>query len=157
MVMNRRQFALAGLSVAASVVALPAWSQSADAAFPTKPVTLVVPYAAGGLTDILGRIVAPRLADKWGKNVLVDNKPGGGTTMSDSLSSGLCVRAIVVLATWVSRAVVDRLLWPSSTWMMRISTPLSSSVALACVVHGQSRSRVAFKRMSDMEVCAKQL
>lgn len=89
MVMNRRQFALAGLFVAASAVAVPAWSQSADAAFPVKPVTLVVPYAAGGLTDILGRIVAPRLADKWGKNVLVDNKPGGGTT----IGTGLVARA----------------------------------------------------------------
>jgi tripartite-type tricarboxylate transporter receptor subunit TctC len=89
MVMNRRQFALAGLLVAASAVAVPAWSQSAEAAFPVKPVTLVVPYAAGGLTDILGRIVAPRLADKWGKNVLVDNKPGGGTT----IGTGLVARA----------------------------------------------------------------
>jgi len=89
MVMNRRQFALAGLLVAASAVAVPAWSQSAEAAFPAKPVTLVVPYAAGGLTDILGRIVAPRLADKWGKNVLVDNKPGGGTT----IGTGLVARA----------------------------------------------------------------
>lgn len=89
MVMNRRQFALAGLLVAASAVAVPAWSQSAEAAFPVRPVTLVVPYAAGGLTDILGRIVAPRLADKWGKNVLVDNKPGGGTT----IGTGLVARA----------------------------------------------------------------
>lgn len=85
MVMKRRQFMLA----AAAGVAAPAWAQTADTAFPAKPVTLVVPYAAGGLTDILGRIVAPRLADKWGKNVLVDNKPGGGTT----IGTGLVARA----------------------------------------------------------------
>lgn len=89
MVVNRRQWVLAGLSVGASVVAVPAWSQSADAAFPSRPVTVVVPYAAGGLTDILGRVVAPRLAEKWGKNVLVDNKPGGGTT----IGTGLVARA----------------------------------------------------------------
>jgi len=85
MVMKRRQFMLA----AAAGVAAPAWAQSADVAFPAKPVTVVVPYAAGGLTDILGRIVAPRLAEKWGKNVLVDNKPGGGTT----IGTGLVARA----------------------------------------------------------------
>lgn len=85
MVMKRRQFMLA----AAAGAAMPAWAQTAEAAFPSKPVTIVVPYVAGGLTDILGRVIAPRLAEKWGKNVLVDNKPGGGTT----IGTGLVARA----------------------------------------------------------------
>lgn len=49
--------------------------------FPTRPVTLVVPYVAGGLTDVLARVLAPRLAEKWGQNVLVENRTGGGTTI----------------------------------------------------------------------------
>lgn len=51
------------------------------ATFPNRPVTLVVPYVAGGLTDVLARTLAPQLAQKWGQNVVVDNRPGGGTTI----------------------------------------------------------------------------
>lgn len=47
------------------------------AAFPSGPVTLVVPFPPGGATDNLARVVATRLSEKWGKPVLVDNRSGG--------------------------------------------------------------------------------
>jgi tripartite-type tricarboxylate transporter receptor subunit TctC len=50
--------------------------------YPTKPVTMVVPYAAGGsASDIMGRAVAQKLSEIWGKSVIVDNKPGATTTI----------------------------------------------------------------------------
>ena len=49
--------------------------------FPTKPVRLVVPFLAGGSTDIVGRTVAQKLSEMWGQQVFVDNRPGGGTTI----------------------------------------------------------------------------
>lgn len=78
--MNKRSFltSLASFS-AACLFCNAAWAQTP--AFPTKPVTLVVPYTAGGLTDVLARIVAPKLAEKWGQNVVVENRAGGGTTI----------------------------------------------------------------------------
>ena len=54
---------------------------AAQAAFPDKPVTIVVPYAAGGFTDQLARVIAPALAARWGQPVVVDNRNGGGTTI----------------------------------------------------------------------------
>ncbi len=49
--------------------------------FPTRHVTLVVPYAAGGPTDINARILAPALSQALGKQVIVENRPGAGTTI----------------------------------------------------------------------------
>jgi tripartite-type tricarboxylate transporter receptor subunit TctC len=49
--------------------------------YPGRPVTIVVPYAAGGGTDILGRLVAQRLEQRFGRSFVIENRPGaGGTT-----------------------------------------------------------------------------
>lgn len=72
--MKRRNFgllALAGTLPAGSVLAQ-------AAAWPARPVRIVVPFAAGGTADVLGRIMADRLSVKWGQAVVVENRPGAG-------------------------------------------------------------------------------
>ncbi|HBD34245.1 MAG TPA: MFS transporter, partial [Cupriavidus sp.] len=57
-------------------------ANAADApAFPTKPVSIVVPYAAGGATDIIARLIGKRLGEVWKQPVVVVNKPGAGTVL----------------------------------------------------------------------------
>lgn len=51
-------------------------SHAAAQAYPAKNVQIVLPYTAGGSTDVIARAVAKRLGDMWGKNVIVDNRPG---------------------------------------------------------------------------------
>ena len=55
-------------------------AQSANS-YPDKPITVVVPYPPGGFNDTLGRIIGKKLSDAWGVTVVVENKPGAGTTI----------------------------------------------------------------------------
>jgi len=47
--------------------------------YPTKPITLIVPYPAGGANDMLGRLIGQKMAEKLGQQIIVENKPGAGT------------------------------------------------------------------------------
>lgn len=67
---------------ALSLVLAATTSLAAGAAFhPTKPVTLIVPYSAGGGTDVVGRLFARELGEMWGQPVLVENRTGASGTI----------------------------------------------------------------------------
>ena len=57
----------------------------AAAAFPAKPVRMVIPFAPGGGTDIVGRIIGQKLTEAWPYPVVVDNRPGAGSTVGTEL------------------------------------------------------------------------
>lgn len=76
---NRRSF----LAAALAGVALPAQSQTVP--WPTKPIKLVVPYAPGGTTDVVARMIAEYLGQRLGQNIIVDNKPGKGAMLGTAL------------------------------------------------------------------------
>ncbi len=56
----------------------------AQAAFPERPITIVVPYAPGGAADAVARVIATRMGEKLGSSVIVDNKPGASGTIGES-------------------------------------------------------------------------
>ncbi len=53
--------------------------------YPAKPITLIVPYPAGGANDMLGRLIGQKMADRLGQQVLVDNRPGAGTLIGATM------------------------------------------------------------------------
>lgn len=63
------------------VLALLALASTARAAWPERPVTLIIPFGAGASPDISGRLLAERLAAAWGQPVVVQNLPGASATI----------------------------------------------------------------------------
>jgi tripartite-type tricarboxylate transporter receptor subunit TctC len=70
------------LLAALPFLALPA---RAEAPWPNKPIKLVVPYAPGGSTDVVGRVIAEYLGRRLGQNIVVENRPGKGASLGTSL------------------------------------------------------------------------
>src|SRR5258705_1415421 len=64
--------ACAALSLALALFAEPAGAQT----YPSRPITLVVPYSPGTGIDIVARLVGPKISERWGQPVVIDNKPG---------------------------------------------------------------------------------
>ena len=70
---------LAGIAIATTAVAAPLSAAWAETAYPSRPITLVIPFPAGGSTDVVGRLIGKTLGDKLGQPVTIDNRAGAGT------------------------------------------------------------------------------
>jgi tripartite-type tricarboxylate transporter receptor subunit TctC len=75
------KIAVRGVAIAAALAALAQLQPAHAQDYPTRPVTLIVPWAAGGAVDTLARIVQPKLAERLGKPIVIENRPGGGSTL----------------------------------------------------------------------------
>ena len=91
---------------------------AAAQAFPARPVRYLMPLPAGSETDIFARVLAKQLGDTWGQQVVVENRPGGGTTIATEVTAKsppdgyLFLHAITALginATLYSRLPYDTL------------------------------------------------
>ena len=80
--MKRIALMLAPLAVAGHACA-----QGAADSYPSRPIRIIVPFPAGGPTDILARVIAQRMNEDWGQPVLVENRPGGNTTIGALLAA----------------------------------------------------------------------
>ncbi len=94
--LSRRAVMLVATSLALPLLPLSAIAQ----AYPAKPIRLIVPFPAGGATDILARALSQKLGEKIGQTVVVDNRPGaGGTIGADAASKASADGYTLLLAT----------------------------------------------------------
>jgi tripartite-type tricarboxylate transporter receptor subunit TctC len=83
-----------------SVAAVSASSGYSQAAYPNKPVRMIVPFPAGGATDVLARALSQKLGEKLGQNIVVENRPGaGGTIGSQAVAQSAPDGYTILLAT----------------------------------------------------------
>jgi tripartite-type tricarboxylate transporter receptor subunit TctC len=143
-----RRTALAGL-VAAPFVA------RADT-YPSKAIRMVVPFAPGGTTDLLGRIAAEHLQNTWGANVVVENKSGaGGNIGADSVAKAAPDGYTLLLGT-VGTAVTNQFLYkkmPYDTATAFAPVALFGEVANVLAVH---KSLPVATAKEYVEYCKKQ-
>ncbi len=104
MPLNRRQFASLSLLGA---MPLQAVNASAQAAYPSKPITLVVPFTPGGSVDNSGRLMAEKLARILGKAVVVDNRGGAGGVIGSSFVAKAAPDGYTLIVTSQSTHVVN--------------------------------------------------
>ncbi|MGZ5092274.1 MAG: tripartite tricarboxylate transporter substrate binding protein [Burkholderiales bacterium] len=120
-------------------IALAAGAASAALAqdYPEKAVRLVVPFAAGGGTDVLARLIAQKLSDEWGRNVVVDNRPGGASVIGSELVARSTADGYTLLLTanphTSNPALVPKL--PYDTLRDFTAVTMLASAPLMLVVH----------------------
>ena len=96
--------ALATLLIANAVLARDG-ARNGISAYPAKPVRMIVPLAPGGGSDIVGRIVAQALDEHWGQPVVVDNRPGAGSTVGTAIAARAPADGYTLLVSSSSMAI----------------------------------------------------
>ena len=124
--------------VTASALSLLAVLGTANAqTYPARPIRLVVPFAPGGSTDILARMVAQKLTEAWGQQVNVDNRAGGGTVIGTEIVAKAAADGYTLLMTSTSTATAPSLLRKLPYDTLRDLAPVIQLVSTpnALVVH----------------------
>lgn len=77
--------------------------------YPTKPIRLIIPFGAGGATDVLIRIVATRMPDSLGQQVVIDNRTGAGGMIGTDIAAKATADGYTLLATGTPHTIVPNL------------------------------------------------
>ena len=106
--MNRRSI----LTALAALAALRAIGAGAQAAYPNKPIRIIVPFTPGGSSDILGRAIGKALGDAWQQPVIVENKPGAGGAIGADAGAKAAPDGYTLLMGHIGTLAVNPTLYP---------------------------------------------
>jgi tripartite-type tricarboxylate transporter receptor subunit TctC len=111
--------------------------------YPAKPIRLIVAFAAGGGTDITARIIAKKLADNLGQQIVVDNRHGGGGILATELLAAAPADGYTILLTAVGPLAVSPHMQKVRYDVQRDLAPITMAVTFAnvLVVHDSVRAR----------------
>jgi tripartite-type tricarboxylate transporter receptor subunit TctC len=131
---------LPGLLIAA---ALTAPTLHAAEAFPARPIRMIIPSGAGGITDIIGRAIAPKLSDSFGQQVVIDNRPGASGILGTGIVAKSAPDGYTLLMAFPSHPVNQSLFKdvPYDTAKDFAGITLVSAVSPVLIVGVQSPAR----------------
>ena len=125
-----RLAALAAMT-AASLSSAPSWS--ADD-FPTRPVKMIVPFATGGSTDIVARVVAEQMRKELGQPVVVDNRAGAGGMLGTEIIAGSGPDGYTIGMATVSTMAVNPIFFPKAVAANEKLLPLTNLVSIPIIM-----------------------
>ncbi len=130
----RRLLLLLALCSPAAVLAQ---APAAAAAWPNKPIRLVVPYPPGGLTDVLGRMVAQKASEQLGQQVVVENRPGASTIVGAEFVAKSAPDGYTLLMAAATTLTTNPLLFKNLGYSAASFSPVAlvGTVPFAVVTH----------------------
>ncbi|MEJ8859444.1 tripartite tricarboxylate transporter substrate binding protein [Variovorax robiniae] len=109
---SRRTLGIAALSLVASATLLAHAPASAQAAWPSRPIKLIVPFPAGGGTDLIAREVANKVATSNGWSIIIDNKPGSGGNLGVDAAAKAPADGYTLVLGQTSNLAINPTLYP---------------------------------------------
>lgn len=153
--MQRRTLieSLAGMTFAAALAPTSSWAQMRPAGYPNKPVTIIVPFAAGQSGDVLARVLGEHLGKLWGQALVVDNKGGAGGTLGSRAAAAASADGYTLLLGSSGPLAAAPNLYSNTGYNPRELTPIMNvaGVAQALVVPADSK----FMTLKDLLAAAK--
>jgi tripartite-type tricarboxylate transporter receptor subunit TctC len=136
------------LAALAAMAAQPAWAQ-ADANYPSKPIRLIVGFAAGGGNDLFARLIQPKLSEYLGQNIIIENKPGaGGRLAVDYVKSQPADGYTIMVAATGQMAIAAAIFPKLSYHPTRDFIPLTMIASFPLILAGPADDKI--KTVKDL-------
>jgi len=148
-VIMRRTIALAFISF----ICLPG-AALAQAAYPTRPITIIVPYPPGGNLDVITRLISPSMSQSLGQTIVVDNKPGAGGLIGHAFTARATADGYTILTTANGSLAYAPKLQPQPPFKATDFAALGSIAETPMVLEVNANGR--FKSVADFVAYAKE-
>lgn len=152
--MKNRSVILRAALAAASWLVIASAAQAQPAAFPTRPVSLIVPWGAGGTADVVARVLAERMSGDLGQPVLVENRPGANGTIGAQAVARAKPDGHTLLSISTTHTIVPTLLKEAPPYDILRDFALvfgTTEVPQVVIVNGKSNIR----SMADLQALGK--
>jgi tripartite-type tricarboxylate transporter receptor subunit TctC len=124
----------------AVLCALPAFAQSG---FPNRPIRLIVPFPAGGPTDVTGRLISQVLSESFGQQIFVDNRPGAGSTLGGKDAATATPDGYTLLLGSAATLAIGPALYPDSGFDPKSLVPVAMVSSVPFVMIAGPKAPVA--------------
>ena len=145
-----KRFAVAAFVTVVASLALALCAGVQAQAFPSKPVRIIVAFPPGGGTDIVARLLVPKLTESWGQQVIVDNRAGASGVIGTEIAARSPADGSTLFLGTLGNLAVNQHLYPKMTVdPLRDFAPVTQVVAVHLRHGGESRPAGAERRRAD--------